>query len=92
VVREAFADRAYTAAGTLVSRRLPGAVLSDPAVVAARMARLVGTGRIEAISGEDVAVGVDSICVHGDSPGAVEMARAVREALTGAGVELRPFA
>ena len=92
VVREAFADRAYTAAGTLVSRRLPGALLSDPAVVAARMATLVGTGRIEAISGESVAVPVDSICVHGDSPGAVEMARAVRGALTGAGVELRPFA
>lgn len=91
-VREAFADRAYTAAGTLVSRRLPGAVLSDPAVVAERMTTLVSTGRIEAINGESVAVAVDSICVHGDSPGAVQMARAVREALRDTGVELRPFA
>lgn len=91
-VREAFADRAYTAAGTLVSRRLPGAVLSDPVAVAERMVALVTTGSVQAITGEAVPVAVDSVCVHGDSPGAVEMARAVRAALTGAGVVLRPFA
>ena len=91
-VREAFADRAYTAAGTLVSRREPGAVLSDPVAVADRMVGLVTTGFVQAITGEAVPVAVDSVCVHGDSPGAVEMARAVRDALTGAGVQLRPFA
>ena len=91
-VREAFADRAYTAAGTLVSRREPGAVLSDPVAVADAMVALVTTGSVRAITGEVVPVAVDSVCVHGDSPGAVEMARAVRAALTGAGVVLRPFA
>jgi UPF0271 protein len=91
-VREAFADRAYTAAGTLVSRREPGAVLSDPATVADRTVALVRTGFVEAITGETVPVGVDSVCVHGDSAGAVEMAEAVRDALTAAGVLLRPFA
>ena len=91
-VREAFADRAYTAAGTLVSRRRPGAVLSDPVAVADRMVALVTTGSVRAITGEAVPVEVDSICVHGDSPGAVEMARAVRDAVTGAGLQLRPFA
>lgn len=90
-VREAFADRAYTADGTLVSRLEPGAVLSDPVAVADRMVALVTTGLVEAITGEAVPVVVDSICVHGDSPGGVEMARAVRTALTGAGVRLAPF-
>lgn len=91
-VREAFADRAYTSAGTLVSRRRPGALLSDPVAVAERMVALVTTGSVQAITGEAVPVAVDSVCVHGDSPGAVDMARAVRAALTGAGVLLRPFA
>ena len=92
VVREAFADRAYTAAGTLVSRREPGAVLSDPDAVADRMVTLVRSGVIEAITGEQVPVAIDSICVHGDSPGAVAMATAVRTSLAAAGVELRAFA
>ncbi|THF65847.1 LamB/YcsF family protein [Pseudothauera nasutitermitis] len=88
---EAFADRAYTDAGTLVSRREPGAVLHDPAQVAERMLRLVETGEIETVSGKRVRLSADSICVHGDSPDAVAMARHVRERLQAAGVELRPF-
>lgn len=90
-VREAFADRGYTADGTLVPRGRPGAVLSDPAEVAARVVRLVTTGRVTAADGTEVAVSTDSLCLHGDSPGAVEMARAVRTALTAAGVRIAAF-
>jgi len=92
VVAEAFADRAYTAQGALVSRRDPGAVLHDPEQVAERMLALVRTGRITAIDGSPVSLQADSICVHGDSPDAVAMARAVRARLQAAGVALRPFA
>ena len=92
VVREAFADRAYTAAGTLVPRSELGAVLHDPAAVAARTVRLVTRGAIEADDGSTVHVVADSVCVHGDSPGAVAMARAVRAALEATGVTLRAFA
>ena len=87
--REAFADRAYTAEGTLVPRGHDGAVLHDPAVVAERMVRLATTGVIDALDGAPVAVEAESICVHGDSPGAVAMALAVREALSRSGVEVR---
>ncbi|MEE3664475.1 5-oxoprolinase subunit PxpA [Brenneria sp. g21c3] len=90
-VAEAFADRAYTAEGALVSRRLPGSVLHDAADVAQRMLRLVEDGVVEAIDGTLTPVQADSICVHGDSPGALEMARQVRLALEKAGVALRPF-
>lgn len=90
-VPEAFADRGYTPAGTLVSRREPGALLHDPTQVAARMVRLVIDGVIAAADGTDVAVRARSICTHGDSPGAVDMARAVRAALIDAGVTLRSF-
>jgi UPF0271 protein len=76
----------------LVSRREPGAVLHDPEQVAARMVRLVTDGVITAIDGSDVTLRADSICVHGDSPGAIEMARAVRTRLERAGVTLKPFA
>ena len=92
VVAEAFADRAYTPQGALVSRRESGAVLHDPAQVADRMLELVHTGRITAVDGSSVALQADSICVHGDSPDAVAMARAVRARLQAAGVALRPFA
>lgn len=91
-VREAFADRAYTAEGTLVSRRTPGAVLHDPDVVAARMVTLATTGEVEGIDGSRVAVTADSICVHGDSPGAVAMATRVRSALEAAGISIEAFA
>lgn len=92
VVAEAFADRAYTAAGALVSRRLPGAVLHDPDLVAARMVRLATEGVIEAQDGSDLHLRADSICVHGDSPGAVAMAGAVRAALLDRGVTIAGFA
>lgn len=92
VVAEAFADRGYTPQGTLVSRREPGAVLHDPERVARRMLRLVTEGVVEAVDGSLARVRADSICVHGDSPGAVAMAVEVRRTLEQAGVTLRAFA
>jgi 5-oxoprolinase (ATP-hydrolysing) subunit A len=91
-VGEGFADRAYTAEGRLVSRREPGAVLDDPERVAARAVAMATEGRVETIDGGDVTVEIASLCVHGDTPGAVELARAVRAALEEAGVALEAFA
>ncbi|MEW1964321.1 5-oxoprolinase subunit PxpA [Micrococcus sp. NPDC078436] len=91
-VAEAFADRGYTPDGTLVSRREPGAVLHDEAEVAERMVRLATHGVLRAVDGTDVRVEAESICLHGDTPGAVAMAAAVRAGLESAGVEIRPFA
>jgi 5-oxoprolinase (ATP-hydrolysing) subunit A len=91
-VTEAFADRGYTSEGTLVPRSQRGALLHDPDEVATRVVRLVTEGRITAVDGTEITMRADSVCVHGDSPGAVEMASAVRKALTGAGVEIGPFA
>jgi UPF0271 protein len=91
VVAEAFADRAYTAAGTLVSRREPGAVVIDPDVVIDRSVRLARDGAVTALGGEPVAVRARSLCVHGDTPGAAELARRVRVALETAGVRVEAF-
>ncbi|MGB9376780.1 MAG: 5-oxoprolinase subunit PxpA, partial [Mycobacteriales bacterium] len=91
-VSEAFADRAYTPAGELVSRRQPGAVLDDAEVIAARCVRMVQEGTVAALDGSMVQVTARSICVHGDTPGAVAIAERVRRALTDAGVSLQPFA
>ena len=91
VVAEAFADRAYNDDGSLVSRRLPGAVLHDPDAVAERMLQWVERGELPSISGRPVRIEADSICVHGNSPGAVEMARRIRTRLAAAGVPLAPF-
>lgn len=91
VVAEAFADRAYNDDGTLVSRRLPGAVLHDAEQVAERMLRWAQTGELTSITGRPVRIQADSICVHGDSPGAVEMARRIRARFDEAGVALRAF-
>ncbi|MFC9977549.1 LamB/YcsF family protein [Spirillospora sp. NPDC127200] len=92
IVAECYADRAYTPAGTLVSRREPGAVLHDPEAVARRAVRMAVDGTVAAIDGTEVALDARSVCVHGDTPGAVELARAVRAALAGAGVAAEPFA
>ena len=90
-VAEAFADRAYRPDGQLVSRREPGAVLHDPAEIADRVVTMVQSGRVTAIDGTEVAVSVKSVCVHGDSPGAVRIATAVRDRLRGAGTEVKAF-
>jgi len=90
-VAEAFADRAYTPQGTLVSRREPGAVLHDAGEVAERMLRLAADGVLTAIDGSTVRIEADSLCVHGDSPGAVQMAREVRAMLERSGVRVQSF-
>ncbi|WP_343708951.1 5-oxoprolinase subunit PxpA [Mycobacterium sp.] len=90
-VGEAFADRAYRSDGQLVSRREPGAVLDDPAVIADRVLTMVTSGIVTAVDGSEVAVDVESVCVHGDSPGAIQIATIVRERLTSGGIELKAF-
>jgi UPF0271 protein len=91
-VAEAFADRAYRPDGQLVSRREPGAVITDPGTVADRVARMVSRGETTAADGSVIAVEVESVCVHGDSPGAVEIATAVRQRLLADGIQLKAFA
>lgn len=91
VIPEAFADRAYQPDGQLVSRREPGSVLHDPDVVADRVVRLCEHGVIRAVDGTDVRVEARSVCVHGDSRGAVAMASRIRERLREAGVHVAPF-
>ncbi|AFR47524.1 LamB/YcsF family protein [Gordonia sp. KTR9] len=87
-ITEAFADRAYTPEGSLVPRGTDGAVLSDSAEIARRVVELVTTGRIGAIDGTSIDVDAESICLHGDTPGAVEHAHSVRDALTAAGIDI----
>ena len=91
VVAEAFADRGYTPQGALVSRREPGAVLHDEALIAERMLRLAREGVIKAVDGSLVRIEADSICVHGDSPGAVAIARGLRQRFEQEGVHITSF-
>jgi UPF0271 protein len=88
-ITEAFADRGYTPAGTLVPRTEPGALITDTAAVAARVVALATTGRILAADGTPIEVRADSVCLHGDTPGAVNHARAVRAALRAANITVR---
>ncbi|NYG07732.1 UPF0271 protein [Phycicoccus badiiscoriae] len=90
-VTEAFVDRGYLADGTLVPRGRDGAVLHDPAAVAARAMRMVVTGEVETVDAVLLRIHAASLCVHGDSPGAVSMATAVRARLEAAGITLAPF-
>lgn len=90
-VPEAFADRAYRPDGQLVSRRERNAVLQDVATISDRVASMVMAGRVDAVDGSTIPIEVQSVCVHGDSPGAVQIARAVRDRLVDEGVEIRPF-
>lgn len=90
-VTEAFADRAYTPEGTLVPRTQPGAVVHDPDTVAARVLQLVTSGTIEAIDGTRITVPAETICVHGDTPAAVEMAMAIRKLLDDEKIHVKPF-
>jgi UPF0271 protein len=86
VVREAFADRGYEADGSLTPRGRPDAVIEDPARAAARAVAMVTDGAVETTTGQAVRIEADTLCVHGDTPGAVAIARAVRAALGAAGV------
>jgi UPF0271 protein len=89
VAREAFADRAYRADSTLVPRREPGALITDPEEAARRMVRLVREGRLMTIEGQEIDLDAESICIHSDTPGALEIARAVRRRFADAGIAVR---
>jgi len=91
VARECYADRAVTAGGTLVPRSQPGAVIHDPDEVIQRSLRLATEGRVTAIDGADIEFSADTICLHGDTAGAVDLARGVRRALEKAGVKIVPM-
>jgi UPF0271 protein len=91
VAQEAFADRGYGPDGSLAPRGLPGAMVADPAVAAARALGVVREGTVTATDGSVIAVRADTICIHGDEPGAVACARAVREAFRDAGVDVTRF-
>ena len=86
---EVFADRAYRRDGRLLPRDEPGAVLTDPARVVARALRMAREGRVETTDGTDLVVRADTICVHGDTPGAAALARSLKTALTAEGFTLR---
>jgi UPF0271 protein len=88
-VAEAFVDRAYEADGTLVSRKEPGAVHENLAVATTQAVRLAEDGQVTARNGDEVSVRADTLCIHGDTPGAAEKARAVRDVLESHGVEIR---
>ncbi|WP_282052513.1 LamB/YcsF family protein [Phaeobacter inhibens] len=88
---EIFADRAYNDDGTLVDRSLPGAVIHDPALAGPRILQMVQEGAIITESGARIPTAIDTICLHGDTPTAVELARAVRRALSEGGIEVRAF-
>ena len=92
VVAEAFADRAYTPKGELVSRREAGAVLHDEKTIADRMVQLAREGTLEAIDGSTIRIEAQSICVHGDSPGAVAIAQEIRRRFEAEGIAIRSFA
>ncbi|MFJ2927820.1 LamB/YcsF family protein [Streptomyces massasporeus] len=92
VVTEAFADRAYTDAGTLVPRTLEGAVVTDPDAVVERSVSLARSGEVVSRSGTRIEVRARSLCLHGDTPGAVDLARRVRERLAACGVRVEAFA
>lgn len=90
VASEAFADRGYRPDGSLAPRGTPGAVITDPAAVAARAVEMVSRRAVTAVEGTRVSIRADTICIHGDTPGAAALARAVRDALVAAGIAVRP--
>ena len=92
VVFEFFADRAYNLDGSLVSRKLPGAVIHDNDVVAAKVLKLVKEGRVTTIEGSEIEIRAETICVHGDNPEALALVKKIRETLYAAGVAVKPLA
>jgi UPF0271 protein len=89
VAHEVFADRTYQPDGTLTPRRHPQALLTDPAQALSQVLRMVQEGQVRALSGEDVVIRADTVCVHGDGPHALAFARQIRAALAQAGVQVR---
>ena len=91
VAAEAFADRAYRADGSLVPRSQPGAVLEDVDAMVARAVAMATTGRVRTADGREVPLRFETICVHGDTPGAADVARRIRSALRDAGAQVQPI-
>ena len=90
VAREAFGDRAYNGDGSLVSRKLAGSLITDPDAVAERVLGFT-QGRVRAITGKEIRIEADTVCLHGDTPGAGAIARRVRERLEAAGIQVVPM-
>ncbi|MFI5174887.1 MAG: LamB/YcsF family protein [Terriglobia bacterium] len=88
VASEVFADRTYQSDGSLTSRRLPQAMVKDPREAAARVVRMVREGKVKTLDGQDYSVRADTVCIHGDTPGALEFAHTVRQELEEAGIEI----
>jgi len=91
VVYEAFPDRAYSADGNLVSRKLPGAVIKDPKEVSERALRMAKEGVVRAVDGTMISLDVQTLCVHGDNPSAVDLVRSIREEIEREGITLKPM-
>jgi UPF0271 protein len=91
VAREAFADRAYHRDGSLVSRKREGSVIHDPKRAAERVIRMVQEGKVQSIEGDLIDLEIDSVCVHGDTPGAVQLAQTIRTNLERAGITVLPM-
>jgi UPF0271 protein len=91
VAAEGFADRAYEPDGSLTPRSRPGAVIHDPAVVVDRAVRMVRDGIVQTPAGQEIPLKVDTLCVHGDTPGAPELVKRIRAALEAAGIQVRPL-
>jgi 5-oxoprolinase (ATP-hydrolysing) subunit A len=91
VVYEAFPDRAYTPEGKLTSRRLPGAVISDPEEVAERVVMIARERKLRAVDGSLIELDARTVCVHGDNPAAVELVRRIRQQLEADGIAIRPM-
>jgi 5-oxoprolinase (ATP-hydrolysing) subunit A len=92
VAAEGFADRAYQLDGSLTPRSERGAVIHDPAIVVERAQRIVRDGIVQTADGREVALKIDTICVHGDTPGAANLARRLRAAFTESGAIVQPVA
>ena len=91
VASEGFADRAYEVDGTLVSRKKAGALITDPERAAAQAVRMASEGKVRTIDGVDIDVSIQTICCHGDTPGADRIVRTVREGLEKAGIQVKPL-
>jgi 5-oxoprolinase (ATP-hydrolysing) subunit A len=91
VASEGFADRAYNVDGTLVSRKLPGSLITDPAKAAAQAVKMAMQGKVTTLDGVEIDISIQTICCHGDTPGAEKIVRAVREAIEKAGCQVKPL-
>jgi len=91
VASEGFADRAYNVDGTLVSRKIAGSLITDPAKAAAQAVKMAVEGKVRTMDGVEIDISVQTICCHGDTPGSEKIVRAVREALEKAGCQVKPI-